>query len=173
MGFLDGVSKIMEDSQKRMSSEDFKRAGKVLSDKRSIAREKIQEITSGEIKNIISKLKENKSLTNQDLELVRLWIIGDAESYTKIENNFQDWLNEFKRIESILSEYEKKELTPEDLFKLLAVLEDAIRNASDIGNFLEKQERVKKFEKATKDIASLDREVLAKILTAKLTSPEI
>ncbi len=173
MDSLNDLSKIMKEAQENMLSEDFKRTGQVLSDIKSATREQIQKITSGEIKNIIQKLKQDGDLTKEELNIVRLWIVGDADTYTKMENNFPDWLNEFKRLEGVLGKYENKQLSRDELFRLQGILEDALRVAYDIGNFLEKRQRVKKFEEAAKDAASLDREVLVKILKAKLDSPQI
>jgi hypothetical protein len=173
MVFLKDCSKVMQEAKNNMSSADFKRIGKVISDIKSMTREQIQKTTSQKIKNVIQKLKENKPLTKEELNTIRLWIVGDADTYIKMENNFQDWLSEFKRLEGALVKYENKELSCDELFKLQGILEDALRVSSDIANFLEKKERVEKFEQASKDTASLDSEVLAKILAAKLDSPEI
>lgn len=36
--------------------------------------------------------------------MIERWIIGDAESYTRMENNFQDWLEEYRALISTLVE---------------------------------------------------------------------
>lgn len=173
MGFLKDVSLIMKEAQENMVSGEFMRAASFLSENKERVREKIQENTSKEISTIIKKLENGEPLTAEDLDYIKLWIVGDAESYIKLENNFQDWVDEFKRLQGVLDKYEDKELSSEELFRLQGILEDAIRVSADIGNFLEKKERIKKFEEATKDSASLDRQVLIEILRAKLISKEL
>ena len=90
-----------------------------------------------------------------------------------MENNFQDWLQEFKRLETVLKEYDNKECSPNDLFKLHGILQDAIRISYDIANFLDNKERITKFEKAASDVSNIDTDVLVRILTAKLQSPDL
>jgi hypothetical protein len=102
---------------------------------------------------------------------MKLWIVGDAQGYLKVENNLDDWIKEFDRLKGVLTEYEAKESLPlEELVDLQGILEDAVRVASDIGNFLEKKERIKAFEEATKDTQSLDREILVMLLKEKRSS---
>ena len=160
-------------AQESMSSEDFLRATVILSENKDSIRERVQEITSKEIKNIIDKLESNKPLSTEDMQCMGLWIVGDAESYTELENNFRDWLDEFKRLGIVLEQCENRELSLNELFKLQGTLEDTIRVAADIGNFLEKKERIKKFQEATKNIANLDKEIIITILTEKLKSPKL
>lgn len=171
MSLIKDLSKTMQDAQEIMSSEAFIRLGGILTDNKSAVREKIQADTSGVITTIIGKLEAEKALSSEDLKTLRLWIIGDAESYTRMENNFSDWLKEFKRLASVLKDYEGKEPSPDDLVKLHGILEDAARVAYDISNFLEKKQRIAKFEQATQNPASLDSETLSRVLKAKLASP--
>ncbi len=172
MGLIKGISQIMKDAQENMSSGEFFRVANVLSEAKDNVREKMQDVTSDKIRAIIKKLKTVGSITPEEIDCIRLWIVGDAESYTKMENNFNDWINEFNRLKDVLSNYENRELSEEDLTNLQGILEDAIRVAADIGNFLEKQERVKHFDEAVKDSNSLDTEILVKVLEDKLRSPE-
>jgi hypothetical protein len=60
------------------------------------------------------------------------------------------------------------------LLELKGILEDAVRVAHDIANYLEKQERVERFDAITSDQASWtreDRQRLAGLLLGKLESP--
>jgi hypothetical protein len=113
------------------------------------------------------------AISTEELELIKLWIVGDAESYTKMENNFQNWLQEFKRLETVLKEYDNIDCSLNDLFKLHGTLQDAIRISYDIANFLDNKERITKFEKAASNVSNLDTNLLVRILTAKLQSPDL
>lgn len=170
---LQGINKVMENALANMSNDAFQQVGSVLSNNKNDIREALQKETSTEIKNIIDHLKNKRTISTEELELIKLWIVGDAESYIKMENNFQDWLQEFKRLETVLKEYDNKECSPNDLFKLHGILQDAIRISYDIANFLDNKERITKFEKAASDVSNIDADVLVRILTAKLQSPDL
>lgn len=167
------VTKTMANARNVLSEGAFQQAGGVLSNAKNIVRETAQQKTAAEIKKIINKLISKDSITNDEVTLIKAWIIGDAIGYTKMENNFQDWLTEYERLEKSLMAYENKDCTPEELFKLHGILEDANRVSYDIAYFLENQDRIKKFETAI--AGGLDnngRELLAKTLMRKLESPE-
>lgn len=168
---IKGLSDVMKDALGSMSPGNFYRAVSLLSETKSNIREELQKITSKQIEEIIKKLEKKEPLTSEDIAYIKLWIVGDAQSYTKMENNFDDWVNEFKRLTEVLKKYEDRECSKEELSDLRGILEDAIRVASDIGNFLEKKERIKKFEEAVRDPNTMDTEIVIKILTEKLRSP--
>lgn len=172
--YLEDIIKNMEDVRAKMSASAFQQLETVLNESINNIREEIQGITSEQIEKIIKKLKDNKSITVDEQAVIELWIIGDAESYTKMENNFQDWLEELKRLEVVLKDYKLKEHTLNDLFKLHGIFEDAIRLTVDITNFLDNEERINRFKTAIKSISNLekkDRNMLINILSEKLLSP--
>jgi len=170
---LQDVNKVMKNALANMSNDAFQQVGSVLNNNKNEIREVIQKETSTEIKNIIDHLKNKRAISTEELELIKLWIVGDAESYIKMENNFQDWLQEFKRLKMVLKEYDNKECSLNDLFELRGILKDAIRISYDIANFLDNKERIAKFEKAASDISNIDVNVLIGILTAQLQSPDL
>jgi hypothetical protein len=167
------VTRIMENSLTTMSVETFQQAGSALSEAKNLIRETLQSETASDTKNIIKKLSAGQPLSTAEMNLIRLWIVGDAESYIMMENNLQDWIDEFGRLKKTLADFTDKPSSAEDLFKLQGLLEDAVRISYDIGNFLEKKERVKKFESSISDgLDESEINLLIKVLTAKLQSSE-
>lgn len=167
------VTIAMTNARKSMSEGAFQQAGGALSDAKNIVREETQLKTATEIKKIINKLQSSNPMTDGEIALIKAWIVGDAVGYTKMENNFQDWLVEYERLENALTAYENKDCTPEELLKLHGILEDANRVNYDISNFLENQDRIKKFEAAVDGGLDIQgRDVLVKTLFNKLNSPE-
>jgi hypothetical protein len=165
------VSETMANARSVMTESAFQQVGSVLSSAQSFAREEAQHKTSSEMRNIIDKLQSGQPLATQEVALIRAWVIGDAENYTKMENNFQDWLVEFDRLQSVMASYEGRDYSPEELLKLHGILEDAVRTCYDIANFLEKQDRIKKFEAAMADgIDDDERDLLVRVLTNELQS---
>jgi hypothetical protein len=167
------VTKAMANAKQTMSDSAFQQAGSALSEAKHIVREEAQKRTSAEIKKIIDKLRANEGVSTEEIALIKMWIIGDAIGYTKMENNFQDWISEYERLRDSLARYENKDCSSEELLKLHGMLEDATRVSYDIANFLEKQDRIKKFESAVGDgLDNDERNTLVRVLTGKLQSPD-
>jgi len=167
------VTSSMAQARNVLSDESFQRVGNVLNKVKNEVREAVQEITAPQIKSIISKLQSNKSITDDEIALIKAWMVGDAIAYTKMENNFQDWLSEFERLEKSIADYESKECSAKELLKLHGILVDASRVSYDIAYFLENQDRIKKFQNAVSGgLSEKDKEFLAGMLMEKLKSPD-
>jgi hypothetical protein len=136
-------------------------------------REKMQAETSNKITTIINKLKSDGEITDSDLMLIRLWIVGDAASYVQMENDYQKWLEELNRLFGVIEELKLQDLSLENMYKLQGTARDAIRVIGDIVFFKQQQERINKFENASKNLNSGNKLVLAKILKQKLESEEM
>jgi len=166
------VAETMRHARNAMSDGAFQQAGSALSEAKNIVREEAQQKTSSQIEEIILKLQSNDPIAAEEVALIRAWVVGDARGYTQMENNFQDWLSEYERLEQSLAGYENKDCSPEDLLTLHGILEDATRVSYDIANPLEKQERIGQFESALADgLNEGERDVLARVLREKLQSP--
>ena len=172
MDVLKDLAKSMLHALETPDAEEFNRLSSVFQNRKSAIREKIQAMTSKEVKGIVKKLAGGEDPTKDEMELVKLWIVGDAEAYAKMENNFEDWIAEFKWLESLMEEEASDTEDVQELFRLQGILEDATRLAINIGYYLETKERIRRFEEATADPALMDKDLIVRILKLKLTSPE-
>jgi hypothetical protein len=136
-------------------------------------REQMQAETSEKISMIINNLKSDEEIPESDLMLIRLWIVGDAASYVQMENDYQKWLEELNRLFGVIEELKLQDLSLENMYKLQGTARDAIRVIGDIVFFKQQQERINKFENASKNLNSGNKLVLAKILKQKLESEEM
>lgn len=136
-------------------------------------REQIQSVTKPQIETIIKKLKSDSEISDADLMMVRLWIVGDAQAYIEIENDYKGWLKELNRLFGVIEDSKFEELDLEKMYKLSGTLRDTIRVIGDIVFFLQQQERVKKFENASKNLNSKNKLILADILQKKLESADM
>lgn len=167
------VTSAMENALSSMTDDAFQGVASVLSESKRAAREQLQKETFSKMKEIISKLAHGKQISAGEIALIELWIIGDAKSYEKEENNFNDWVKEYKRLANVLLGYENKTLSVDDLFQLSGLLEDALRLCFDIANFLEKKSRINNFKLAVSDgLDQGERKILVDVLTGKLNSPD-
>jgi hypothetical protein len=136
-------------------------------------REQMQAETSGQISIIINKLESDEGIADSDLMLVRLWLIGDAASYVEMENDFQGWLQELNRQFGVIEQLKGQKLSLENMYKLSGTARDAIRVIGDIIFFKQQQERINKFDNASKSLNSENKLTVAKILKQKLESDQI
>ena len=167
-----GISRIMDVSE-RSSADELDRAGAALALAKDQVREALQDLTGPQMEAIIKKLEEGELLSPEEKEYVRSWIIGDAESYTRVENHLQAWLQEFKALKSAVQDYEGQEVTLQNLLNLHAILEDAIRVAANIEGFLEKKERIERFERSMQNLEHEDTRFIVSILKGQLQSEDV
>ena len=162
---LETVSQIMREARERGKAEDFDRVSAELVKARNSVREAMQARTGPAVRGILAKLEGREPLSPSDIEVVRLWVVGDAEGYVKAEDDFAEWQTEFSRLAEAVGSYDGRE-TPGELLKLGGILTDAMRVASDILHFLEKKERVARFDAAIRELDAGGSEVIARILEA-------
>ena len=136
-------------------------------------REQMQAETSEKISMIIEELKSDGEITDSDLMLMRLWLVGDATSYVQMENDYQGWLQELNRLFGVIEQLKDQELSIENMYKLSGTARDAIRVMGDIIFFKQQQERINKFENASKNLNSENKLIAAKILKQQLESDQI
>ncbi len=110
--------------------------------------EKLQE----PIGRLVKKLKEDENLTIEDIKLIEKWVIGDAEFYTRMENNLIDWIAECKRLFNVLSHYTYKGIEEDEnkLLALGAILTDLKFTLNDVIRYSEALNRVDKFRTLTR-----------------------
>ncbi len=148
----------------------FRQVGSLLADAKAAVREALQGRTAPQVAAIIKKLKADQEITSQDIALIRLWVVGDAEGYVEAENDFQNWLQEYARLREAFGRYADGEWSTDDMVRLQGLIEDSVRVSFDLANYLEKKERVENFDQTTRDPKSINKEVLAALLSRKLQS---
>jgi hypothetical protein len=133
-------------------------------------REQIQAVTATQVMPLIDKLRADGPVGPADLELIRLWLVGDAEYYVKMENNFPAWVSELDRLIGVLRQLREEAMTPSSMSRMEAAVRDALRVASDIAFYRQQEERIRSFQNATRSLSREDKEALADILAQKLHS---
>jgi len=166
------VNRSVYDAEKNNDAASYQRIASIFSEYEIQLREYIQETTKGEISRIIKKLESRQEISAEELKFIKLWIVGDAEYYTQMENDFHDWLLEVKRIAAEVNKVSAAEPDFEAASRLRAMLEDGKRVLYDISFFLEKKEREAKFTEATLELDAEEKDLLVKLLRKKLASKE-
>ena len=172
MEYLKGKSRSMQQAQADNTSESFGYVATELVKSKNDIRQAIEQATAAEVAAIIGKLENKQPLNQAEKEMVKLWVVGDAEGYVKMENNFQDWLQEYRRLMDEIASWEGKTGSVQELVEVHGVLEDAIKVADAIAHYLEDRERVARCEAALSNLNAEDNKFIAGLLKSMLSSSE-
>ena len=170
MSKLSTVATQMQDVLSNLDSCSMMRLTAELNTVKDCLRESMQQDTKSEIERVIDKIEKAQQLTEEEKSLLHLWIVGDADTYIKMENNYNDWLNDLNRIAATISSSDTENIGKTEYLQAHGLLEDAIRTSADISNYLDKKERLEKFQTATEVIDSDEAKVLVDMLRAKIAS---
>ncbi len=167
------ITKAMQDALSKLDEGGFDQIATLLNDSRNEVSEELKKQTSSKINVIIGKLSGKDALTPEEISLIKLWVVGDAESSVLLEDDYQDLISEYKRLANALADYENNECDTDGLFKLLGLLEDASHVSFNIASFLEKKDRISRFNSAVEGgFDAEERVYLVEFLNGKLHSEE-
>jgi hypothetical protein len=135
-------------------------------------RENYQMSVATPIMAVIAKLKGTAELSPDDIKLIEGFMIGDAEAYTRMENDFQGWIAELDRLVKSLSDKGDRLQGPA-ILDAIGEVQDAQRVLGDICNYLEQQERVARYRRTTAQALTPEgRGMLVEILQRQLASAD-
>lgn len=150
-------------------AQDFAAFEKYLNDVAAYAREAQQAMWVDEAKHAINKLEKGEPLVETDFDVIRTFLISDAEQYLAVENNYGNWQKELKRLANDLQQ-RAKTVDRDSIAELRGVLKDAIRLVPDIRNYLEEKERVAKLNHALNALDQSSRDMIANLMRDQLRS---
>lgn len=136
-------------------------------------REQIQATTAAQVRPLIGLLEADGPIGPKELELMRLWLVGDAEYYVNTENGFPAWVTELDRLLGVLGQLRSEAVSPTTMARMEATARDALRVASDIAFYRQEEERVRAFQSATHQLNRDDKRTLAQLLARKLGSEDM
>ena len=152
------------------SVDDFAGFERYLNEVEAYVREVQQSFWGDEARATIRRLEKGDALTPTDHDVIRAFLVSDAQGYLANENNYGDWVRELHRL---IDDLEKRVnmIDRDSIVDLRGVLKDAIRLVPDIRNFLAEKRRVEKFEQAMSTLDKTSRDMLHRVLTEQLRSP--
>jgi len=157
------------DALARKSVEGWERFEKQIGELETSLRELQQSLWADEVRQAVRRLEKGDALTEADVEVIRTFLVSDAEHYLAMENNYQDWVDEFQRLADDIAR-RVEGLDRDSIGELRGVLKDARRLVPDIRNYLEEQARVERFNVALHTFDAASRAALARVLKEQLTS---
>jgi hypothetical protein len=114
---------------------------------------------------IAKKLESGDALTPDEMNSLKLMLVGDADYYMKYDEDFDRSEGELKKIVDNIRSLQAGELDADAAMHLGVLCREACSVAKPTAFYLEQKERLHKFEEATRD--GIDREtgkMLADIL---------
>jgi hypothetical protein len=173
--FIQIIKKLNDDYEQTMAKnagEAYSRLSTIFEELGSYLREYTQDLTKNDIKKIIQKLKGGEAITDEDKEQIKLWVVGDAEYYAKMENNFEDWKGELKRIIDEINKFRTDDPDIVEASQLRALLRDGSRVLADMFYYIQQKDRLDQFNQSIQDIDSDERDILIRLLEQKIKSQD-
>lgn len=170
----ENLDRIVKRAKSMISSEEIDQLNLLQSFFRDIeasSREAFQEKVFSQAEDISRKLQIGDNLTSQEQKLLELLIIGDADYYIKIENNYEDWMKEYNRLLTEFEKFSRATLDVEKLCQLRAIAQDTLNLLPSIVYYKQAQIRIKKFRAAMHGfLEKEDKIMLASIIKTALES---
>jgi hypothetical protein len=135
-------------------------------------REAYQASVAGPVRAVIAKLRAGTALSPDDVALIESFVVGDAQAYTRVENDFQNWVAELARLVQSLTARSDRLQGPA-ILDAMGEVEDARRVLGDICNYLEQQERAARYKRTmAKALDPAGASLLVEILERQLASAD-
>lgn len=169
--FKYGFEVMNKDFEALSSAKDpsvYSHLSAVLQDLDVLLRERMKKLTQEPLNKIIRKLKDGDDLSTEDIKQVEGWIIGDAESYSRMEKNFSKWGEELRRLGALINQYKSDEPDVPAILTLRTLIRDALKVLTDMLYFLQQQDRIQNFKESITKLTAEDKEVLVRLLEQKI-----
>ena len=101
-------------------------------------------------------LRAGMDVSDADMRLIRVWVVGDAVAYVREENNFPGWLSKLERVSGLIRDLRSKEMDVDTLVELGGLLTDARGVSRSLALYVNDRERVQRFEQSIEN--GLDKE---------------
>lgn len=167
---VDNLRRLTANALKSENADDFGIVEAQINRLEASVRELQQEVWSEQALVAIQHLDAGEQLSDQDVEVIKTFLVSDAERYLALENNYHDWINELNRLLDDVSQRVDKLDDPNNVADLRGVLKDAIRLVPDIRNYLDEKNRLDRFQQALGALDPQARQMLSQILKEQLTS---
>jgi hypothetical protein len=145
------------------NSEGYGMLGEQLEELETLAQQSFQD--HEDCKSIAMKLESGDPLTPDELNTLKLFVVGDAAYFTKYDDNIDRNKAELKRILDEIRGMQLNDLDADEMMHLGVLCKEAASVAKPTAFYFDQKERVQKFEDATR--GGIDREkgkILADII---------
>lgn len=168
---IEKLVEISEQSFRTQNSGQFQQVDMLINQLQNQAREKFQSDAMNQYGSVLRKLDAGEGLTSEEQAALELLIVGRAKYYLKEETDFNNWIDELKRLVAEIDRLKQTgDESLEGLMELQALCIDAGRVTADIAFYLEEKERYQRFQEATREIDLDESAMLANMIRSMLGS---
>ena len=141
----------------------------------AMAREASQALLKDKCRPILTKLEDDVSLSDDELRIVRLLLVGDADYYLESEGDLDQWRDDVIRVTGEIEQLQSSDLSEVDnLMRLQALCREAMRVLPDMAYYFRQKERVRNFESTSSGPVSREtRQVVAGLIRSMLDSGKL
>ena len=172
---INQTTRLGQQAMTNSSSQAYRNLSGAIQKLEAAAREAFQAKLQNRYRPILQKLEDGQPLSGDELKTVKLLIVGEANYYLEHENDLSNWQQELQRL---LAEVEKlcqgnlEDI--ETLMQVRALCQEAMRAVPDLVYYYEQEERVRRFEQATKTtIDPQSGQVLAEVIREMMISDKL
>lgn len=135
-----------------------------------LVRETEQSLLRPAARAAIRALESGRPLSPEDERVLRVLVVGDAEQYLALENNFDDWTVELRRL---IGEVTRLAQSSDALALagLRGLLRDAQRLVPAMRAYAEDKRRLELFQRAMSQLDDANRMLLIQLVREMLDSP--
>jgi hypothetical protein len=139
----------------------------------SLCRETFQDTFADTYASIAAKLDRGQAIDAAERRALEVLFTGEAEYYLKTENNFNDWIDELRRLMGELRGAREDGLgNIAELMRVQALCRDAMHVLPEVQYYLREAERVELFrESLASEITPESGRMLARMIRDLLASP--
>lgn len=167
---IDGLKVLMQNAIASRSPDEFETLEQQINRLEATVREMQQSMLSERSKLALKNLRAGRPLSEEEKAILQAVVVGDAESYLRVENNLQDWLNELQRLVGEMERLARSE-DEAHINQLRGVTKDAVRLMPSLRAYMEEKDRLDRFNKAMANLDEPNRQVLAQVVSEMFSSP--
>lgn len=169
------VSSALSSARQSKTSTEYDLLAQQISDLAAAAREVMQASLNKQYLDIVRKLESGRPLSDNELKLIELIIVGEAESFLRHESDIGQWLEE---LEALIAKTEAVESSGLDSVEKLMRVRALCRDSGDVANrialFYREKERVDSFRQSTAGPLTAEaRATLAGVIRAMMASDKM
>lgn len=168
---INGLKALTREAISTRSPEHFETLEQQINRFEATVREMQQSMLSERSKSALKNLRAGRPLSEEEKSVLQSVVVGDAESYLRVENNLQDWINELQRL---IGEMERLARCEDEatMSQLRGVSKDAVRLMPSLRAYMEEKDRLDRFNRAMANLDEPNRQILAQVVSEMLSSPK-
>jgi hypothetical protein len=157
------IDSFFSQAYEKGDPESFRRVAAVLSEYSGRLREDAVEALRERIQSAIHKLQSAQDMAPDELEVLRMCVIGCSEDFSR-EGTCR---SELERLKKLMDDCWLQTQDPAVLLRLARLFEEVTRVLFSLSDHIERKAQIGNFEKTLTDLGIEEREFLIEILKSK------